>query len=102
MVEPIERHREALRELCRRFRVARLEVFGSAATGRFDPQRSDLDFLVEFQDDYPQGPFRQYFDLLAALEVLFERKVDLVEEPAMKNPYFIKAVNDTRLLLYAT
>ena len=101
MVEPIERHREALPELCRRFRVARLEVFGSAATGRFDPQRSDLDFLVEFQDHYPQGPFRQYFDLLAALEVLFERKVDLVEEPAMKNPYFIKAVNDTRLLLYA-
>jgi len=44
---------EELHELCRRFRVTRLELYGSAAEGRFDPAASDLDFLVEFADLEP-------------------------------------------------
>ena len=101
MIDLLRRHQDRIADLCRRHRVARLEVFGSAAAGDFDEQRSDLDFLVDFQDDYPDGPFRQYFDFLAALKSLLAREVDLVETRAIKNPYFAQAVNKSRKVLYA-
>ncbi len=101
MIALIEQKRESLVDLCRRYRVSRLEVFGSAVTGEFDPERSDLDFLVEFERNSPMGPFHQYFDFLAELEQLFSREIDLVEASAMRNPYFIKSVSTTRSLLYA-
>jgi predicted nucleotidyltransferase len=101
MIPLIETHRSALQHLCCKYRVARLELFGSAAEGRFDPQTSDLDFLVEFLPDSPMGPFHQYFDFLEDLKHLFDCDVDLVEAGAMSNPYFIKAVNAARELLYA-
>ena len=102
MIALIQDKLEALAGLCRRYCVARLELFGSAVTGGFDPRRSDLDFLVEFHPDSPMGPFRQYFDFLAEIERLFDRRVDLVEACAIKNPYFVKAIEPTRRLLYAT
>jgi hypothetical protein len=102
MIELFLTHQSALAELCRRFCVRRLELFGSAATGRFDPESSDLDFLVEFERECPMGPFHQYFDFQAALEHLFDRSVDLVEQSAIRNPYFRQAVVDgQRVLLYA-
>ena len=101
MIALIEQHRPALEALCRKYHVARLDLFGSAADGEFDPRSSDLDFLVEFQPDAPMGPFHQYFDFLEELQQLFGCPVDLVERRAMKNPYFIKAVNASRKPLYA-
>ena len=86
--------------LCRRYGVARLELFGSAATDAFDPQRSDLDFLVEF-DANPGGLFKRYFGFKESLEKLYGREVDLVMVGAMRNPYFIESVNKTRRLVYA-
>jgi uncharacterized protein len=73
--------------LCRRFGVCRLDLFGSAAVGPFDAARSDIDLLVEFEPIPPGGYAAAYFGLRDALEVLFERSVDLVTEPALKNPY---------------
>src|SRR5712692_3974597 len=85
--EIVEAQLPALRTLCRRFGVRRLDLFGSAATGRFDPARSDLDFLVEF-DKPPTGGFASpYFGLLEALETLFQRKIDLLTERSLENPY---------------
>ena len=101
MIPFVEQHRSALEALCRKYHVARLDLFGSAADGKFDLQSSDLDFLVEFQTNAPMGPFHQYFDFLEELKQLFGRPVDLVERQAMKNPYFIKAVNASRKPLYA-
>jgi predicted nucleotidyltransferase len=101
MIELIEAHRDELATLCRKYRVARLELFGSAARGGFDPHRSDLDLLVEFLPDSPMGPFRQYVDFLLELRDLFGCNVDLVEAGAMKNPYFIRSVNASRMVLYA-
>ncbi len=101
MIPFVEQHRSALEALCRKYHVARLELFGSAADEGFDPRHSDLDFLVEFQSDAPMGPFRQYFAFLEELQQLFGCPVDLVEARAMKNPYFIKAVNASRKPLYA-
>lgn len=100
MHEIIKSKSEALAALCRLHGVRRLELFGSAATGAFEPQRSDLDFLVEF-DSNPARLFDRYFGLKEALESLFGREVDLVTVGALKNPYFIEAVNKTRQLLYA-
>ena len=97
----MEEHREEIATLCGRFSVARLEVFGSAADGTFDPGRSDVDFLVEFEPLGP-GPLADaYFGLLAEFERIFQRKVDLVTLKAIRNPYFLRGVNETRRLLYA-
>jgi len=97
----IEQHRDEIEALCRRFNVARLVVFGSAADGSFDPARSDVDFLVEFQPLDP-GPLADaYFGLLAELQRIFQRRVDLVTPKAIRNPYFLRGVNETRRLLYA-
>ena len=63
MIELIEQHRPDLADLCRRFGVHRLEVFGSAADGQFDPTRSDIDFLVEFNAQHT-SLFHAYFVLL--------------------------------------
>ena len=102
MIALIEDNRPAIEALCSKHHVVRLELFGSAADGTFREESSDLDFLVEFRAGHPDGAFHQFFDFHADLKTLFGRKVDLVERSAMKNPYFIKAVNRTRTLLYAT
>ena len=90
-------------ELCRRYGVARLEVFGSAARGTdFDPQTSDADFLVEFIPDSNLGPFDQFFGLADALRDTLGRPVDLVEEGAVRNPYLQDAINKSRELVYSS
>jgi hypothetical protein len=101
VIDLIEQHRDGIADLCRRYGVARLELFGSAVNGEFRPASSDLDFLVEFQPESDLGPFGQYFDFLAELQSLFGREVDLVEASAMKNRYFIQSVNQSKVLLYA-
>lgn len=78
----------AEREACARYQVRRLELFGSAVRGAFDPQRSDLDFLVEFGPLQPGQYADTYFGLLEALQALFGRSVDLVMVRAIRNPSF--------------
>ena len=102
MIRLIEDNYEVLKKLCRKYRVRRLEVFGSALTGKnFDAETSDLDFLVEFQT-LRQGEYADtYFGLLEALEGLFDRHVDLVMPRAIKNPCFLESINKNRKGLYA-
>ena len=100
MLDLIEQNRGALEDLCRRFHVKRLDVFGSAVTGKFDPARSDLDFLVEFDADSSRL-FDRFFGLKESLEALYGRPVDLVAAGSLQNPYFIEAVNKTRRVVYA-
>ena len=97
----IEDKRAELDELCGKFRVRRLELFGSAADGSFDAATSDLDFLVEFLPLKSGEHFDTYFGLLEALQELFQRRVDLVMTKAIKNPYFLKSFNRMRVPLYA-
>jgi len=101
MIPDIERNRSELEAMCKRFRVRRLEAFGSAVTGRFQSETSDIDFLVEFQPPNGPGYADQYFGFLEALEALFQRPVDLVVTSAIRNPYFRQSVDETRTLLYA-
>jgi len=101
MLALIEQHADALAAICRDRHVAVLDLFGSAATGAFDPAHSDLDFLVTFADLAPQAMADAYFGLLDDLESLFDRPVDLVCAKAMRNPYFIQAAEESRVRLYA-
>lgn len=88
-------------DICRRYRVHRLELFGSAAGDRFDADRSDADFLVEFEPLADGEHADAYFGLLESLQALFSRPVDLVMIRAVRNPYFLEAIEPTRTLLYA-
>jgi predicted nucleotidyltransferase len=97
----IEEQRPALTEICARYGVLRLEVFGSATTDRFDPESSDLDFLLELEPSSPRESAERYFGLLEDLEALFHRPVDLVMTRAIKNPYFLQGIERNRTLLYA-
>ena len=101
MDDLIREHQIDIEDLCRRFHVKTLELFGSAATGEFDPERSDLDFLVDFLPRQPGTFAKSYFGLLFALRDLFHRHVDLVETPAITNPYFLRSVNKQRRVVYA-
>lgn len=97
----LTQHRAELEALCRRYRVRRLDLFGSAASATDRPEMGDLDFLVEF-DPLPPGSYADaYFGLLEALEGLTERPVDLVVASAIRNPYFRDEVERTKVPLYA-
>ena len=97
-IELLRSHPE-IAALCRRFRVRRLDLFGSAATGQAR-EDSDLDFLVEFEP-MAEGYADAYFGLLEALQGMFGRPVDLVVISAIRNPYFRRSVENSREMLYA-
>ncbi|BCR04324.1 hypothetical protein DESUT3_13930 [Desulfuromonas versatilis] len=100
MYRAIEEKKTELSHLCRVHRVQRLSIFGSATSNHFDPSRSDLDFLVEFQPLSPAEHAEHYFGLAEDLKNLFDLEVDLVESAPINNPYFRKAIEDTRIHLY--
>jgi predicted nucleotidyltransferase len=95
----IEQHRKALVELCRRYGVRRLDVFGSAANGEFKEASSDLDFIAVFADKGP-GYADRYLDFADSLEALFGRRVDLMTERSIQNKYFRQSVDASRQTVY--
>ncbi len=87
--------------LCRRFHVRRLDLFGSAARGTFDPSRSDLDFVVTYED-LPTADFADvFFGLQEALANLFGKPVDLLTDESIRNPYLRESIENSRMVLYA-
>jgi predicted nucleotidyltransferase len=101
MIALVTQKREEIAGHCRRLNVRKLEIFGSAATGAFDPEKSDLDFLVEFGEDDKLDLADRYFDLAESLEELFGREVDLIRNRPFKNPYFRASVEAEKELVYA-
>ena len=93
---------EEVRGLCEKYGVKRLRLFGSAVKGTFDPETSDLDFVVEFEwhpDPLERG--RRWLDLMDDLKELFGRHVDLLVSSTIDNPYLAKAIEMAHLDLYA-
>jgi predicted nucleotidyltransferase len=87
--------------LCKKYRVERLYLFGSA-TGDDFTDSSDFDFLYSFDKDLPLYDYADNFlDFADALQALMGREIDLVGEKYMKNPYFIANVEKSKQLLYA-
>ncbi len=100
MIPAVEERADDLKRLCLIYGVRRLDLFGSASTGLYEPGESDLDFLVEFQPAAMNAYADAYFGLLEALGILFGRPVDLVVASAIKNPYFLQSVEKTRAPIY--
>lgn len=100
MIPLIEQHRDEIAALCRRYGVRKLEVFGSAARGDFDPAGSDVDFFYEFDAD-PTALADRFFGLMEDMEKLLGRKVDLISSQDASNPYFLQVANRHRVTLYA-
>lgn len=85
--------------LCKQYKVHKLFVFGSILTNRFN-EHSDVDFVVDFNKDEVDDYFNNYFDFKYALENFFGRKVDLLENQAITNPYLKKNIDATKALVY--
>ena len=101
MVDLIEDRKEELARVCPRFGVLSLGLFGSATREDFHAEASDLDFVVEFAPMTPDEHARSYFGLLKEMEHLFQRKVDLVEVSAVRNPYIRRNIESSQVSLYA-
>jgi hypothetical protein len=101
MLDLLEKHRREMDALCQKYDVARLDVIGSAARDDFREADSDIDFVVAFSDLTPANAGDRYFGLLAELEDLFGRKIDLISDTAVRNPYFRQVIDQTRVSLYA-
>ena len=95
----VERNIDKLIKLCKKYKVTKLYVFGSVITEKFTKE-SDIDLLVTFDDIDLHNYADNYFDLKFSLEDLFKRKIDLLEEKAIKNPFFKKSVNNSKELIY--
>ena len=100
MIPLLEQHREQIAALCRKYGIRKLELFGSAAHGDFDPALSDIDFFFEFDSD-PKALADRFFGLMEDLEQLLGRRVDLVSSMDVHNPYFLEVANRHRITLYA-
>jgi hypothetical protein len=97
----IEKHKVLIDQVCRKYKVEKLYVFGSFATHEFNKE-SDIDFLISFMKDITIEEYAEnYFILHYWLEELFQRPIDLITENSLSNPYFIESVNRNKKLIYA-
>jgi predicted nucleotidyltransferase len=97
----IKAHNSELLRLCQLYRVHRLELFGSSVKNEDESQIGDLDFLVEFQEPGRADYADAYFGLRESLQTLFNKPIDLVMRSAIRNPYFLESIEQTRIVLYA-
>jgi Predicted nucleotidyltransferases len=95
----IDLHTKDIQGLCVQHKVRRFYAFGSALTGKFD-RNSDIDFIVDFEFQDLKYYADNYFNLKFALEDIFKRRIDLLEEKAIKNPFFLQAIKNKRQLVY--
>lgn len=96
----IEKYFDRLYELCQKYRVEKLYIFGSALTDRFDINTSDIDLVVELQDLPPVEKGETLLILWEELETLFQRKVDLLTDQPVSNPILKKQIDRSKLLIY--
>lgn len=100
-VKHTERHRRQLVAPCRKYRVRRLDAFGSSVGVDFDEQSSNVDLLVQFEDLPHSEHADAYLGFLTAVEALIQRRVDLVEMGAVRNPYLRKGIDESRELVFS-
>jgi len=98
--EEILKRPDAFNALCRVHRVKYLYAFGSSVTERFNKEKSDIDVLVEVDEDDPIEKGEKLLSLWDALENFFDRKVDLLTDSSIHNPYLRKSIDSTKILVY--
>ena len=99
MNEIIFENIDKIRDICRQHHILSLSVFGSVLTEKFN-DKSDIDFLVSFKPLEFGEYADNYFQAAESLEKIFNRRIDLVTDKSLSNPYFINAVNTTKQQIY--
>lgn len=99
MIDIIEQNRDELIALCEQTEIKGLWLFGSAATGNWDPEKSDLDFLFDI-GDYDASAGRRSMRLASGLEKLFGENFDLVSRPAIRRPELRRSVDQSAVAIY--
>jgi predicted nucleotidyltransferase len=87
-------------ELCKQHKVSKIYAFGSSITDHFDSEKSDIDIIVELNVKDPIEYGETLLSLWDKLEILFNRKVDLLTEESINNPYLRKTIESTKKLIY--
>lgn len=100
MIDVLLLNHSAIARVCERYGVERLRVFGSALTDRFDPEHSDIDFLVDYAPD-AERTFQALFGFREELERIVGRPVDLVDARNIRNPYFAASARSDAEVVYA-
>ncbi len=100
MIALIEQRKARIAEACRAFGVQRLEVFGSAVRGDFNPEKSDLDFIAKFMPPLHPGVADRFLGLAETLEEILARPVDLLTEAMIRNPVLREEINRDRTPIY--
>jgi predicted nucleotidyltransferase len=101
MYQEIKDKIEEIVELCEKHHVSSLALFGSAANDTMNNE-SDVDFLIQFSDDINVLDYADnYFAFLASLELLIDKKIDLVSKKSVKNPVLLEEINRSKIELYA-
>ena len=102
IASPVDVHRNDIVRLCARAHVRRLDAFGSVVRAHFSGERSDVDFLVEFDPLPPTELAEAYFTLKESLETLLGRPVDLLTERSLRNPWLRMRIESERVPVYAS
>jgi len=95
----IEKYKDAIAKLCKAHKVKSLYAFGSVLNDNFNSE-SDIDLIVDFTTMEVEDYADNYFDFKFSLQEILKRPVDLLEEKAIKNPYFLQNINQQRQLVY--
>ena len=96
------KNNKRLDELCRKYNVSEMFIFGSAIRSDFNPEKSDIDIMVSFRKMTPANHADSYFGLLEELERFFGRSVDLLEKKAVKNPYLKRNIDESGVMVYVS
>lgn len=91
---------DQIRALCKKYHVTKLHVFGSVLTSAFNKELSDIDLIVDFEAMPVEAYADNYFNFKFSLQDLLNKKIDLLEEKSLKNPYFIKTIESKKQLIY--
>ncbi len=95
----LSKYQSKIIQLCQAHSVKSLYAFGSVLTDKFNA-KSDVDLIVDFQNIGVEDYADNYFDFKFSLQDLFQRSVDLLEEKAIKNPYFLQSINQQKQIIY--
>lgn len=102
MIPLITQNKKTINEICKKYRVSQLFLFGSAISGAYDPTRSDIDLAVRFDEGIPLLDMADYyFGFIEELEQLFQNNVDIVSLNSVKNRIFKEELEQTMIPLYA-
>lgn len=100
-MDRLQKYQAAIVKLCKAHKVKSLYAFGSVLSDNFNAE-SDIDLIVDFASMDVEDYADNYFDFKFSLQELFKRPIDLLEEKAIKNPYFRESVNQKRQLVYGS